>query len=234
MKKIVISGAFGAGFSMLKTLTLLKKDFDKTGITCHDAWNEKVRTTINNDSILTSHLYDIDNIVKKFRPNITVWLYINKKNILQICQRIVVLEFIYAVDRMPREPGKNFGWNQLKHNNLAGKDWPKFSTKITDYPTFCLDELCQDAFNRCEIWTRHNSNFDLEIDSDELFGDSPPVTIQNWLSTVGCVLDQDFLNKWQTVQKKLFHDHCHLFTWNPYINDHYITPIPPEPTTGVL
>lgn len=225
MKKICISSAFGTGNSLLKMLTFRDKIIDAHG-TCHESWNNN--STINNDYIHAVHLYDWPTIVDKFSPDITVWLHINEKNIKQICQRIVVLEFLYARDT----DEYIFCWTRNKHNAIAGPDWPPFSTKINDYPTFCLDELCQVAYNRCSIWTQPNDSFTFQIDSDELFGQAEPVTINRWLSEINCELDLQFFETWKCIQQKLFLDYQSLFTWNPG-NNNYMNMITPDSNKGV-
>jgi hypothetical protein len=225
MKNICISASFGSGNSFLRMLTFDKKVIDPAG-TCHTAWNQNL--TKNGDYINVTHLYDLSVIRSKFSPDITVWLQINKKNLLQICQRIVVLEFLYAKDTYDYV----FHWTRKKHDEIAGPNWPVFSTTITDYPGFCLDELCQVAHNRCELWARPNDNFDFQIDSDELFGDSDPVTIKQWLKELNCQLDMDFFNSWKTKQQELFLKYQSLFHWQPE-DQHVMTRLQPDPTKGV-
>ena len=211
MKKILISSAFGSGNSCLKSLTLKNKTMDSEIGTCHDAWN--VNTTSCGDSISTSHLYNIDIINTTFSPDITVWIYINDKNLVQICQRIVVLDFLYATNKTWTD--HNGAWNINKHITLAGPSWPEFSIHIEEYPTFCLDEICETAYHRCKNWGKSNNNFTFQIDSDELFGDSKPTTIQQMLDAIGCTFDQTFLNKWKIKQKQTFLKYKHLFSWTP-------------------
>ena len=201
------------------------KKIDTFG-TCHTAW--KRHKTINGDRIDTTHLNDLPTLKNKFSPDITVRICINKKNLIKICQRIVVLEFLYAQDTYDYV----FHWTRLKHNTIAGPSWPKFSTEITDYPTFCLDELCKIAHNRCTLWEDDVADFDFQIDSDELFGDSEPVTITKWLTAIDCKLDQEFLDQWKTAQTQLFLKYQSLFTWKPGDID-YITKLPVDLEKGV-
>ena len=188
----------------------------------------KKNYTKNGDFIETQHLYDLPTIKKNSSPDITVWVKINKKNSLQICQRIVVLEFLYARDTYDLV----FHWTRKKHDEIAGPDWPPFSTTITDYPTWCLNELCQVAYNRCCLWEKSNDDFDFQIDSDELFGNSEPNSIRSWLDSIGCELDLEFLNTWKTLQQELFAKYQCLFTWQPGNND-YMIMLEPNPAQGV-
>lgn len=206
---------------MLQSLTLAEKIFDLHG-TCHSAWNK--HTTINGDIIHGTHLSDLSTINARFCPDVTVWMYVNRKNLSQLCQRIVVLEFLYARDS--NEEG--LGWTPNKHNAIAGSSWPPFSTNITDYPTLCLNELCQVAYNRSFRWTHTNNNFTFQIDSDELFGDSAPVTVENWLASINCTLDTDFFQSWKSKQHQLFLKYRELFTWTPD-DINYITMLPIAP-----
>jgi hypothetical protein len=221
MTRICISAPFGSGNSFLKMLAMPEKIIDPVG-TCHSAWTKN--KTVNNDEIDVTHQFDISVIQEKFYPDISVWVHINKKNLLDLCQRIVILEFLYAKDTIDYI----FCWGRSKHNAIAGPDWPPFSTVITDYPTFCLNELCQVAYNRCVTWTHPNTAFTFQVDSDELFGAAPPTTINQWLSSINCVLDQEFFETWKKRQQQLLQDHRHLFTWQPDDIDYM-----PDPNIGV-
>ena len=211
MKKILISSAFGSGNSCLKSLTLEHKKMDPTIGTCHTAWHNNI-TTIG-DFIRVCHLYDINIINNTESPDLTVWIQINEKNLVQICQRIVVLDFLYATDNNWTD--YDGAWNLKKHNLLAGPSWPTFSLDINNYPMFCLDEICETAYHRCKNWTKPNSDFIFQIDSDELFGDSEPKSIQQMLTAIGCVFDQNFLSLWKNKQKQTFLKYQHLFNWQP-------------------
>jgi hypothetical protein len=225
MKRICISSPFGSGNSVLKMLTMSEKTIDPTG-TCHSAWTKN--KTINNDQIDVTHHYDLSVIQEIFYPDISVWVHINKKNILDLCQRIVILEFLYAKDTNDYI----FCWTRSKHNAIAGPDWPSFSTVITDYPTFCLDELCQVAYNRCVLWTQPNKDFTFQIDSDELFGSAPPVTINQWLASIDCQFDMEFFETWKNKRQQLLQNYQHLFTWRPD-DIAYMIELTPDPTMGV-
>ena len=211
MKKILISSAFGAGNSCLKSLTLENKRMDPEIGTCHDAWDK--HTTSAGDYIGVCHLYDINVINAKETSDINVCLQINNKNLIQICQRIVVLDFLYATNKSWTT--YDGAWNIKKHATLAGPNWPAFSTNINDYPVFCLDEICETAYHRCKNWIYPNNDFTFQVDSDELFGDSKPTTIQQMLDAIGCTFDQDFLDKWKNKQKQTFLKYKDLFTWSP-------------------
>ena len=225
MKKICVSAAFGTGNSMLKLLTMDDKKIDAFG-TCHTAWGR--HTTINGDRIDVTHLHHLPTLKNKFSPDITAMIWVNQKNLIKICQRIVALEFLYAQNSYDYV----FYWTKLKHNSIAGPSWPEFSTKITDYPTFCLDELCKVAHNRVTLWENNDADFDFQIDSNELFGDAEPVTITKWLTAVDCKLDWEFLDQWKTEQTQLFLKYQSLFTWKPGDID-YITELPVDLEKGV-
>jgi hypothetical protein len=216
MKNISIYSAYGSGNSFLKSLTLENRRMDPVIGTCHDSWTSNI--TSAGGTVNVYHFYNIDSAKKQNANDITVLLRINEKNIVQICQRIVVLDFLYANDTsLTAHDG---AWNIKKHNALAGPDWPKFSTNINDYPEFCLNEICQSAYHRCENWTYPNNNFTFQIDSDELFGESDPIIIQEMLDDIGCTLDKVFLDNWKKKQKQTFLQYRHMFSWQPGMIDY--------------
>lgn len=212
MSNILISAPFGLGSACLKTLTLANKNMDQNIGTCHDSWH--ITNTVHGDTILARHTPNIKdaeaNLNMQF--DMTVWMRINEKNLEQICQRIVVLDFLYSDD--PGFVNDGGAWNIDKHNRIKGDTWPEFSKNITDYPQWCLDEICQTAYYRCEPWVSDNNKFDFQIDSDELFGDAEPVTIKTWLGALGCEFDVEFLNQWKAKQRDTYLKYKDLFGWH--------------------
>jgi len=200
MKTIFLSGAHGSGCSFIKSqATGVDIISPETG-TCHESW--KYARTQNNDKIMFFHYSNLDYIQSTYKPDVTVWLHINANNIEKLCQRIVVLDFLLPHD---------WAWTPEKHNILAGPDWPEYSNNIKNYPAWCLHELIQVAYDRSSAWMQKNNNFDYIIDSDELFGSSPPVTLEKFLHGVNCKINIDFLIKWKTKNKLMNQENKHYF-----------------------
>jgi len=203
MKTIFLSGAHGSGCSFIKSqatgVNVLSPD---TG-TCHESWS--YTQTQNHDRIIFFHHSDLDYIRSRYNPDITVWLQINPDNIEKLCQRIVVLDFLLV------DGQTDWVWTLEKHNILAGPDWPAYSSNIKDYPAWCLAELMQVAYDRSAPWMQANNNFDYVIDSDELFGNSPPVTLKKFLTAINCKLDIDFLKTWQQKNESIYQENKHYF-----------------------
>ena len=107
---------------------------------------------MNNNQIIHGHCYSYQLIKKNWNPDIIIWVHINKKNITQICRRVVILDFLYAED--PEWQANDWCWTEAKHNRLKGPNWPSYSKIINDYPQWCLDEMCQVAYDRSRAWTK--------------------------------------------------------------------------------
>jgi len=211
MKTIFISGAHGSGCSLIKSLAVQSKIIDPNLGTCHESW--KYEQTSAGDRIVFDHYYSYQHIKQHWNPDIVIWLQINKNNITQLCHRIVILDFLYTTD--PVWIQKDWCWTQEKHNRIAGPSWPAYSKIITDYPQWCLDEMCQVAYDRSQAWLGLNPHCDYVIDSDELFGSSDPITLSLCLKELGCLIDLEFLHSWQEKTKQLYSQYRDLFSWTP-------------------
>lgn len=211
MKTIFISGAHGSGCSIVKSLLTGVKILDNEKGTCHESWNHG--QTVNQDRVFFYHFFSRTDIVKMCDPDIVIWIYINEKNLLQICQRIVVLDFLYTNDKVWIE--KDWCWTQRKHETLAGPDWPSYSKNIFDYPTWCLNEMCQVAYERCLPWTKVGPGADYIVDSNELFTDNQGSSLETILNDLKCPLDKSFLAAWQNKNKAIQDRYQDLFTWTP-------------------
>jgi hypothetical protein len=209
MKTIFISGAHGSGCSLIKSMAVQSYKIDSAVGTCHESWNYE--QTTHGDRIIFDHYYSYQYIKQQWNPDIVVWVQINKNNIAQLCHRIVMLDFLYTAD--PVWIQKDWCWTQQKHNRIAGPDWPSYSTTITNYPQWCLDEMCQVAYDRSQAWMGHNPHCDYVVDSDELFGSAEPVTLSLCLHELGCKIDLDFLNTWQQKNAEIYRQYRDLFSW---------------------
>ena len=204
VKRIFISGAHGAGCSLIKSLATGVKIINPNIGTCHESWNHEL--TQNGDLIEFQHYHNT-------KSDILVWFKVNEKNLTHICQRIVVLDFMYADD--PIWVKNDWSWTKEKHARIAGPDWPDYSNKITDYPQWCLDELCEVAYNRTKPWTIIDTRYHLVIDSDELFGNSPPDSLTAFFNSINCKLDFEFLSTWKNNIQQQYAANAHLFSWKP-------------------
>jgi len=211
MKNIFISGAHGSACSLVKSLTTGIKIIDQRIGTCHESWTRN--QTLNNDFIIFSHCYSYQSIKKNWNPDVIIWIHINEKNITQICRRVVILDFLYAED--PEWLLKDWCWTEDKHNRLQGPSWPPYSKVITDYPQWCLDEMCQVAYDRSKAWTKISKYATYSIDTDELFGSSDPHTLSDTLESLNCSVDKDFLSQWKIKNNKIYEEYKNLFSWTP-------------------
>jgi hypothetical protein len=209
--KIFLSGAHGSACSMIKSQMTKVFELDSRTNTCHQSWTAQ-RTTAG-DSIQFFHYTDPAYIQSQFQPDQTIWLRVAEENIVQLCQRIVVLDFMYTND--PAWMAKDHCWTPEKHARIAGPSWPAYSTNIDDYPDWCLNELCQIAYDRTLPWIRHNSSFDWEISSDELFSFRDPSKLRQVLAQFGCGLNHDFLYTWRMKNFLLWQQYKHMFNWSP-------------------
>jgi hypothetical protein len=211
MKTIFISGAHGSGCSLIKSMAVQSHAIDFTVGTCHESWNYE--QTIRGDRIIFDHYYSYQYIKQHWNPDILVWVRVNKKNITQLCHRIVMLDFLYTADSSWIQ--KDWCWTQQKHDRIAGPDWPAYSITITDYPQWCLDEMCQVAYDRSYAWMGENVYSDYTIDSDELFGSAEPVSLSWCLHELGCSIDLNFLKTWQKTNTEIYNQYQSLFSWTP-------------------
>ena len=208
--KIMISATKGAGMSLIRGLLTNNVHVDTLYGTCHQSWE-----TPNHESkhtVWSSHDHGA-NFEGDIVPDITVGIWINSKNLIQICQRLVIVDFQYAQDATWQ--AKQWAWHKGKHDQLAGPDWPPYSTDITKYPEWCRNEMCQVAYNRSKYWTHSDLPYDYIIDSDELFGDSNPVTLQKLFNAVDMPLDLDTIRLWKNKNNQINWECSHLFTWQP-------------------
>lgn len=106
-------------------------------------------------------------------------------------------------------------WTEDKHNRLQGPSWPPYSRVITDYPQWCLDEMCQVAYDRSKAWTKISKYATYSIDTDELFGSSDPHTLSDTLESLNCSVDKDFLSQWKIKNNKIYEEYKNLFSWTP-------------------
>ena len=211
MRTVFLSGAHGSGCSFIKSLAVGKCQIDSTVGTCHESWNYE--QTPLGDRIVFDHWYSQQAITAKWNPDLTIWLKINTDNLLYLCRRIVILDFVYTADCTWID--RDWCWTPAKHNRIAGPDWPKYSTNITDYPQWCLDEMCQVAYERSMPWLLDNPRFDFTVDSNELFGTAEPATLTQCLTELGSALDDEFLKQWQTKNQEIYNQYRHLFSWTP-------------------
>lgn len=205
--KIFLSGAHGSACSMIKSQLTGVFGLDPITNTCHESWTAQ-RTT-SGHSIQFFH--DTDPL--KYKADKTIWLRVDPKNIVQIVQRIVVLDFMYTAD--PNWMAKDHCWTPEKHARIAGPDWPAYSTDINDYSSWCLDELCEVAYSRTLPWTESNSEYDLEINSQDLFSFQDPAGLRTVLAEIGCTLNHDFLYQWRMKNFLLWQKYQHRFCWRP-------------------
>ena len=209
MKKIFISGAHGSACSLIKSMFTGIKQIDPIAGTCHQSWETTVTT--NKDLINWHHSYGIDYIQKRWNPNVLVYLQINPKNIVQICRRIVILDFMYTQD--PDWARNNWCWTKEKHDSLAGPDWPQYSINIYHYPKFCLDEMTQVAYERTCPWIQTRTGFDYTLDTAEFFSGTEPHSLQHCFNSLGCNLDMSFVENWRNTNNKLYATQADLFSW---------------------
>jgi len=205
MKNIVISATKGSAPSMIKSMAVGKSVIDVKYNTCHESFCHGL--TQNSDRINIAHTP----ARLELNADVGIWIYINPLNIKQICQRIVVLNFLYTDD--PVWMNNNWCWTPQLHNRLAGPDWPKYSKLIIDYPTWCLNEICQVAYDLCKPWTVINPDYEIFIDSNEFFGPGNPTTMQRCFEQINCQLDLNFVKKWRKQNFKFWKDYESLFTW---------------------
>ena len=208
-KKIFISGAHGSAVSLVKSLAIGKTEIDNTRSTCHESW--QLDWTQNKQRIVVNHTWKKDEIKKRWNPDVTIWLKIDSQNVEFICRRIVVLDFLYTND--PTWMERDWCWTPQKHQRLAGPDWPEYSTEISRYPSWCLDEMCQVAWERSRPWMQDRDDFDFVINSDELFGDSPRVSLQRCFENLGLTINHDDINRWKQKNLELFTPFFRMFTW---------------------
>lgn len=214
MRNVFLSGAHGSGCSLIKSLAVQSYATDQQVGTCHESWN--YNSTPSGDRIVFDHWYSRGAINQRWQPDFTIWLKINPENVLYLCHRIVILDFLYTQD--PTWIQRDWCWTEAKHNRIAGPDWPKYSRSILDYPQWCLDEMCQVAYERSLPWMSDNNRFDLTVDSNELFGTADPISLSNCLSELGSKINHDFLLQWQQKNQEIYHQYRHLFSWTPNWN----------------
>jgi hypothetical protein len=205
--KIFLSGAHGSACSMVKSQLTGVHKIDPLTNTCHESWT--ARRTTGGHSVEFFHNTD----PTQYRADINVWLRVSQANIIQIVQRIVVLDFIYTYDA--NWVAKDHCWTPEKHARIAGPDWPPYSANINDYPGWCLNELCQVAYDRTLPWTVSNPEFDLEIDSSDLFSFQDPAGLRSIVAQLGSSLNHNFLYQWRMKNFLLWQQHKHRFTWQP-------------------
>jgi hypothetical protein len=208
-KKIFISGAHGSACSLLKSLAIGRVTIDSRYATCHESWT--TNRTQKNDYIMFNHEPNRQKITEKWNPEVTIWLKINVKNVETICKRIVILDFLYVNDS--HWMLNDWCWSLQKHQRLAGPDWPVYSTQISDYPTWCLDEMCHVAWERSRPWLEDRNDFDYVIDTDELFGNSPRVMLEKCFGDLGLRIDHDAVDKWKQQNFDIFMPYMNMFTW---------------------
>lgn len=211
MKNIFISGAHGSACSLIKSLATTTRIIDQRVGTCHESWTSD--QTTNNDLIMFSHCYSYQVIKENWNPDAIIWIHINEKNITQICRRVVILDFLYIED--PGWMSKDWCWTKDKHDRLQGPDWPLYSNTISDYPQWCLDEMCKVAYDRIKPWTKVSKYATHVIDTDELFGSADTCTLSDTLKSINCSVDADFLNQWKIKNNKIYEQYQHLFSWTP-------------------
>lgn len=211
MTNIFISGAHGSGCSLIKSLATSSKIIDYKYGTCHESWTSDF--TMNRDRIIFNHQPSYKTIKEIWNPDIIIWLHVNKKNITRLCRRIVILDFLYTNDHNWVE--KDWCWTKKKHDTLAGPDWPAYSTILSNYPQWCLDEMCQVAYDRSKPWMTASKHATYVIDSDELFGLAPPTTLSNTLESLNCTVDKDFLSQWKIKNNEIYEEYKNLFSWTP-------------------
>jgi hypothetical protein len=204
--KLFLSGAHGSGCSLVKSLLTNIKVLANEG-TCHESW--KIASTQAHDYIYFDHVPDIDLIKQQWQSDQVIWLWLNPKNVEFVCRRIVYLDFVYAND--PEWLAKDWAWTMSKHNRLAGSDWPAYSKNLQDYPLFVRQELYQTAYDRSADWMQSNPQADYFIDSDELFGNAPPRTLQTVADQLQCTIDLEFLTKWKTKNHAMYAEYKKLF-----------------------
>lgn len=206
--KIFISGAHGSACSFVKSQFLKLHTIDRNG-TCHEAWNSNITKT---DLVLFDHWPNINTIHQNCKPNVTIWIRIAQENIVQIINRIVILDFLYTNNNTWVE--KDWCWTEQKHDRIAGRSWPTYSTDISSYPTWCLNEMCEVAYERSKPWLADGKDFDYVIDSRDLFSFQEPITLRNTLNSLEYTLDENFLNAWRNKNYLLWQEHKHRFSWH--------------------
>jgi len=225
-QRVFISGAHGSACSLVKSLATGNVQIDDNYATCHESW--KARYTQKNQIIVFNHAFDRDAIQKNWNPDVTIWLKIDPKNVELICRRIVILDFMYTDNLLWMQ--NDWCWTLQKHQRLAGPDWPEYSTKISDYPTWCLDEMCHVAWERSRPWMLDRDDFDYTINSDELFGDSNRSGIEKCFSDLGLTINHYDIDRWKQKNLELLTPFMQMFTWN---KDYYApfehTPISNHP-----
>jgi hypothetical protein len=212
MSKILLVGAHGAGCSMIKSQLTGVQVIDPVKNTCHESW--KAGLTQHNDNIFFTHNLNLEEERKKYPFDTTIWLRIDPENIQQLVQRVVVLDFMYTDDEQWLK--KDHCWTPEKHQRIAGPDWPEYSQSIDDYPTWCLDELCQVAYDRSSPWfTTPATGFDYVIGTSDLYSFVDPVGLASVMSELGCQINYEFLFEWRKKNLLMWQKYEHLFTWTP-------------------
>lgn len=184
--------------------------------TCHESWKED--RTQNADTVILAHDYGVDYVNEKYQPDEKIFVWINPKNISTIARRIVILDFFYAND--PEWKTNGWAWDLQKHQRLAGPDWPDYSDQMDHYPGWCLDEMCQVAYERIKPWTTVIDGYEHVIDSNEIFGTSATESLEKCFRSIFCQVNEPFLRQWQKVNFPIIHRHDHKFCWTP----EWITP----------
>ncbi len=209
--KIAITGTKGAGFSLIAGLITNNVRIHPDFGTCHQSWEFPISK--NEHTVSVTHEHDLDTIKKICDPNVIIGIWINPKNLIQICNRLVFTDFQFAPDTTWKM--NHWAWHKEKHDILAGPDWPPFSENIADYPQWCLNELCQVAYDRSRYWLDKNMPYDFIIDSDELFGTAAPASLNKIFTYLNVTLDLDTLNQWKNKNREIYQHYQQLFSWYP-------------------
>jgi hypothetical protein len=205
--KIFISGPHGVGCSMIKSMAVGVRQIDPVRNTCHQSWTRW--QTTQGDDIRFGNDFDCAVVFDGYKPDIRLWVSVSDHNIDQLCERIVLLDFLYADDA--EWISNDWSWSQDKHNRLAGPDWPKYSTRLEQYPLWCRLEMLKVAQDRIKPWQVVDARFNWNIPSAELYDDVDPTELKKFLAHIGCVYDEEFLHTWRRKNKKMYLDNTHLF-----------------------
>lgn len=208
--KIFISGAHGSACSLVKSLAIGSVKIDAQVGTCHESWGKNL--TPHRQEIWFAHNFDLLKIKRQEQPDVMIWLQIDAEDIVWICRRVVILDFIYAQD--PHWFANDWCWTPKKHERLAGPDWPTYSQDIRDYPGWCLDEMCQVAWERTSPWTHENAHCDYTLGTNEFFGTSARRRLVQCFGDLGLSIDHAAIDLWREKNHAILSPYMSLFSWD--------------------
>jgi len=215
--KVLISASFASGNSMVKSLAF---DEDKTSYTLFDTVHGTWFKMTNHKGYFINTVHEV---VGKRSDSKTVMIYNNPTNMKQILQRSIILEFLYA-DYIKKNnidiTRKNLGdsgivsrWTVEKYQQIAGKDWPPYSTDHKDYSKDIMNEMCELATQEFGQWST-KTDADVIINSEEIYSGSEPIGIKKFLELVEVEFNKTIHNRlieWQQKQTIFFNKYKPCF-----------------------